>query len=254
MKTYHESLNRHFMLIVFVLLHGNAKATVIDSFTPIDHGQDITFGSMNGGGHSYTGSFASNVLGGERDVEAQQDRDTDQFAPSFVARFEGAQFRVGGFGLHPEMSPTTGRVLLQYDGSGDEQSVGFDHHLNYGGTGIPLLTGSEGGFRIWFWAFGTHDTTTTVTLRRLGSVIESNIQVLGASHSGLNVVSFPFSSGALAQADSITFSFEARLGGSNDESQYLDHIDTILPEPSSLAAFGLGGMMLGLRFRKRRNA
>lgn len=249
---YSNPSNKQFVIIVCLSLFGSAKATMIDSFTPIDHGQDITFGSMNGGGHSYTGSFSSNVLGGERDVEAQQDFDTEQFAPYFVARYEGAQFRVGGFGIHSEMSPTTGRVLLQYDGSGDEQSVGFDHHLNNGGTGIPLLTGSEGGFRIWFWALGTHDTTTTVTLRRLGSVIESNVQVLGASHSGLNVVSFPFSSVALAQADSITFSFEAHLGGSNDESQYLDHIDTILPEPSSFAAFGLGGMMLVLRMKKRR--
>ncbi|MFN8219773.1 MAG: PEP-CTERM sorting domain-containing protein [Fimbriimonadales bacterium] len=246
--------------VLLLGLNNVASATLVDSFQPFNHSQDITFGGANEGGHSFVTAFRGDILGGERDVELSQLDNTSPPGPLFMARYEefrGPFYRVGGIGNGAPGSSSPGHVLLQYDGSGDEDgNEGYDHHLSNFGSGMPLFNATDGGIRIWYRQLVTSDVIrTTLTLRRLGVALESNTKGLGGFGADLHFDSFEFSPDNLGIADSLTVDIYSNLTGPNsDQTLELDHIDTILPEPSSLAALGLGGMMLGLGMRKRRRS
>lgn len=240
-------------------LYEVASATILDSFQPIDHSNDLTFGGAFEGGHSLVGSYRADCVGGERDIELSQLENTSLPGPSFMARYydyTSAPFRLGGYGNDTPGNPTEGHAILQYDGIGDEEgNTGRDRHLLNGGSGTPLFNAGDGGVRIWYRQLGANDgVQTTVTLRRSGVVLATQTMAL---YAGDRIVAapFPFAPEVFGIADSLTIDLHCHgVVGSKDQTIYIDHIDTILPEPSSFAAFGLGGMMLGLRFRKRRNA
>jgi len=171
--------------------------------------------------------------------------------------YRGPYFRVGGIGNNTPGNGSSGHVIMQYDGTGDEQgNTGRDFHLNNGGSGVSLFNPEDGGIRIWYRQLASTELVrTTVTLRRLGSTLASQTKGLGGFGADVHFDSFAFSPDIFGIADSMTIDFFCNVvGGGSDQTLELDHIDTILPEPSSFAAFGLGGMMLGLRYRRRRNA
>ncbi|MFN8219774.1 MAG: PEP-CTERM sorting domain-containing protein [Fimbriimonadales bacterium] len=236
-----------------------ASATILDAFQPIDHSNDLSFGGAFEGGHSLVGSYRADCAGGERDVELSQLENTSLPGPVFMARFYDytpAPFRLGGDGNGTPGFSSVGHAILQYDGIGDENgNLGYDRHLNNMGAGTPLFNATDGGVRIWYRQLGsTEGVQTTVTLRRLSAVIASQTVVLGGGGDQVRPANFAFAPEVFGVADSLTIDIFCNLIGPNsDQSLYLDHIDTILPEPSSFAAFGLGGMMLGFWYRRRRN-
>lgn len=244
---------KHYILsLVFVCVVPSADATLIDSFFNRDQ-SDITFGGPDEGGHSIVASLNANCVGAERDFEFFQNENAISPGPRFVAQYDSAfgGLRIGGFANDTPGNGSSGRVILQYDGSGDEiGNTGRDKRLRNGGAGIPLFNGADGGIRVWYsQPYNDNSIPITATLRRQGSVIGT--QTVG-SHtlSSLSATSFAFAQNVFGIADSLTLLFPATLTGPNaDRTLNLLYIDTIVPEPGTYLALG-GGLVWLLRRRK----
>ena len=259
-SNYKSSSRMHILIVSVMALAGSARATLIDDFLPVDHNQDLTFGGHSFGINSYVASFSGNMLGGERDVEIRQlTQSLGQAA--FFARYDhngGSNdpfaYRVGALGTGNSVD--NGVVTLQYDRSGDEvNNTGFGKSLRNGGTGVPLLAGTDGGIRIWGGSrlAGGRSALGRVTLRSLGNLIGQSDQAI-YQNDPYQPYLYPFAPNILGQADSITIQFFAPSRGDADYSVFIDRIDTITPEPSTLWVLGAAGIALAVRRRKRSKA
>lgn len=254
---YHFRKARMFAFVVLGTVMKCAWAQVIiDDFDPADHSHDFTFGSSEYVNRSFVRVFNGSMLGIERDVEYFQESPTNaagtpQFFTKYVS-YQGVEtFTVGGLGPGASLGRARGYVEIQYDRNGDEvDNTGFDRRLRNGGTGQPFFIGDHYGIRVQTSATGGQFLPTTVTLRKQGTVLESSTVELGGSAFWRNQ-DFLFSMESMRLTDSITFRFAIDAGGSNGDQIYIRHIQTIVPEPSSLALFGFGGLCLLVR-RKRK--
>ncbi|HMS56578.1 MAG TPA: PEP-CTERM sorting domain-containing protein [Fimbriimonadaceae bacterium] len=225
---------------------------LIDGFNPVNHAHDFTFGSSEYVNRSFVRVFAGSMIGSERDAEYFQELATNaagtpQFFTKF-AQYEGVErFTVGGRGPGASQGRAKGYIELQYDRNGDEvDNTGFDRHLRSGGTGQPFFVGDHYGIRVRSAANGGQFLPTTVTLRRQGAILESSTLNLGGSGFWTDQ-DFMFSVASMQLTDSITFHFDINAGGSNAQQVYIQHIETIVPEPSTCALFGFGGLYFLLR-------
>lgn len=243
-------------ILSLACLGATANATLIDSFLPVDHALDRSLLGNDLGPSSYVESFAGYGIGGERDLEFQLQ---DPYRTRAIARYErvsGENFealRVGALGPGIPLPGARFEVSFQYDGTSDETgNQGLGKRLNNGGTGIPFLSGTEGGFRIWYWdRFSQVGIASSMVLRRQGTVIgEVNTDIGFGGGSGLLHRSFVFTPEQLAAADSITLILYGETGGNLAPTVYLSHLDTILPEPGTYAIFGGGLAYLGWRRRR----
>lgn len=247
-------MKHYFISLVFAGVVSNADATLIDSFFTRDQ-PDISFGGPDEGGHSFVASLDANCVGAERDFEFFQNENAISPGPRFVAQYDLAfgGLRIGGFANDSPGNGSSGRTILQYDGSGDEVgNTGRDKRLRNGGSGTPLFNGADGGIRIWYaQPYNDSSIPITATLRRQGSVIAT--QTL-QSHtlSSLSSTSFAFAENVFGIADSLTLVFPATLTGPNaDRTLNLLYIDTIVPEPGTYLALSAGLTWLLARRKKR---
>lgn len=59
------SLKHNAVIVISAMtLSGVAPATIIDSFLPVDHGQDISFGNKDYVNRSFVASFSGSMMGG----------------------------------------------------------------------------------------------------------------------------------------------------------------------------------------------
>lgn len=252
-------------LLASVIFAPFAAATILDDFRPVDLGRNRTFDPWTQ--TSYVDAFSIPGLSQERDLEFER---VSRMGGSteFYARYEqypaeGVDpyyYRVGAVNGGAGTSHRGEAVVrLQYDGVSDEiGNTGFGTRLNNTGSGGMLFDGSEGGVRIW--ASGRNapnggfdgGSLVRAILRRQGAVISSVSDTLFA-HPDFTPYSFAFSSQQLTLADSLTFEIQIRSGGNTADAFFLSHIDTIVPEPGSLVAIGMGlCIMLRRRVKTRK--
>lgn len=253
------NLYRNLSIGWLTLLSTISSATMIDSFTPIDHTQDITFGEETYVNRSFVGVQTGNMLGGERDVEFIQKLRTAFEPPQFVARFQRYGlynrefFRFGAFGPGAQFGAAEGSARLQYDGLGDEVgNLGLDKRLTNAGTGIPMFNALDGGIRIWTaGSSGSNQIQTTCVLRLRGDVIATADRTITRSDE-FRSTSFEFTPEVFGVADSFSIEINTlRANGDSNEAFFISHIDTVLPEPGTYAAFAAGLACLAWRRRKR---
>ncbi|HMS56579.1 MAG TPA: PEP-CTERM sorting domain-containing protein [Fimbriimonadaceae bacterium] len=255
----------HCKLIIFTLICvvsanrvANAQV-VIDGFNPINHAHDFTFGSSEYVNRSFVRVFNGPMLGIERDVEYFQELPTNAAGtPQFFTRyqlfsdFNREYFAVGAAGPGASLGRARGYIEMQYDRNGDEvDNTGFDRHLRNGGTGQPFFIGDHYGVRIRNAAKGANPVEAVLTLRSQGIVLGAVTGVLGGTSTFRNE-DFLFPMETMRTADSITLRLNLDAGGNSDRVIYLDRIETIVPEPSTLALFGMSGIFLLTLRRKPR--
>lgn len=234
-----------------------AGATLIDSFFPIDHSLDRILVGNAETGSSYVESFAGYGIGGERDLEFYlQDPSGGAFNRA-IARYERVPgdsfeaFRFGVLGPGAVQGASRFEVSLQYDGIGDEEgNEGLGRRLTSNGSGERLLSGTEGGFRVWYWEREGTSFGSKVILRQDGQIIAESFSEIGAGNSSLIAAYYPFEPEELAVADSITLTLYGNAIGNQQPTIFLSHIDTILPEPGTYAIFGGGLAYLAWRRKK----
>lgn len=255
---YHFKTTLSMFLFCTCLTSHSVAQTMIDSFAPTNRAHDFTYGSSEYVNRSFVRVFAGSMIGTERDAQYFQELATNAAGtPQFFtkyAQYEGVErFTVGGRGPGASLGRAKGYIELQYDRNGDEvDNTGFDKQLRSGGTGEPFFVGDHYGIRIRTAANGGQFLPTTVTLRQQGAVLESSTLNLGGSGFWTDQ-DFMFSMESMRLTDSITFHFDINAGGSNAQQVYIQHIQTIVPEPSAVTLFGLGGIYL-YACRKRKSS
>lgn len=255
---------RNLSAAILVATGGIAQATMIDNFLPIDHSQDLTFGEKTYVNRSFVAVQTGDMLGGERDVEFFQAERTFFEPPQFIARYEPnpnesnrVHFRFGMVGPGGGNGQAIGHARLQYDGRGDENgNTGLDRTLNNVGSGVPLFNAQDGGIRLWTTATGLFRVIDIeVVLRRQGQELGRVARSITES-TNFVPTNFEFSPDIFGIADS--FSVEMNppnfAPGFANQSLFISHIDTVLPEPGTYAAFAAGLGLLGLRARRKRAA
>lgn len=252
-------------LLAATCIASNSKATMIDPFI-VDPSQNISFGEKTFVNRSFVGVQRGTAIpGGERDVELFQ-RDRTFFQPPlFVARFENynrynrSYFRFGGLGPGAGNGAADGYAKLQWDGIGDEEgNLGIDRTLRNAGTGIPMFNAADGGIRIWTagsdGGSGPPGTEYRVVLRHLGQILASETRTVIASRE-FKATTFEFEPDVFGIADSFSLEIpQVFASGDGEEALFISHIDTVLPEPGTYAAFAAGLGLLGLRARRKRAA
>lgn len=218
---------KRLVTVGMISLAGVAGATQVDDFSSGYFMQSI----MNG---TFVLTNAGTMTSGERDVELNvQGNPFNQWLDVKVDN--GLSVISNGFGV-------VSKITLQYDVSGDEVgNTGAGKTLTNTGVGPSL--GLDGDTVRVNFIGSDLGTTVKAVLRKDGVQIASGIGVKNAG--GASSLDVFVGSSAMAQADSISIEFMADPSG----DFALSSIETV-PEPTTLAVLGLGGLAL-LR-RKRR--
>lgn len=253
--------NRLTFIISSLTLSSSALCqVVVDNFDPVNHAHDFTFGSSEYVNRSFVRVFNGPMLGVERDVEYFQEVPTNaagrpEFYTKYQPYFSSGQeyFSIGAVGPGGSLGRARGYIEMQYDRNGDEVgNTGFDRHLRNVGTGQPFFVGDHYGLRLTTRSRGSDVIQTTISLRSQGVIIASVGGTIGGSSAAWRNEDFLLPLEAMRQTDSITFHFDLDAGGFSDQIVFIDQIETIVPEPSTLALFGLSGLYLMSRARRQR--
>lgn len=257
---YHCSKSRVLAVVVLTTVMRCAWGQVIvDDFDPVDHSHDFTFGSSEYVNRSFVRVFNGPMLGIERDVEYFQEIATNAAGrPQFFTKYQVYEnlgnteyFSLGAYGPGSSLGRAKGYIEMQYDRNGDEvDNTGFDRHLRNGGTGQPFFLGDHYGIRVRNASEGASPVNAVMTLRQQGSILASVSGVLGGT-TLFRDEDFLFPVEVMRLADSVTLRVNLDVGGSSERTVYIDRIETIVPEPSSLVLFGLSGLYL-IVTRKRK--
>lgn len=233
--------------LTLLVIHSAGETMMIDSFSPINHDFDLVMGDLSHRNTSLVAAQSGSVLGGERDVELVQAQDpVGSRDPRIYAGyhtppnlFEEYYF-LGGIGTGLGGNSFESFIILQYDGSGDENgNTGLNKLLNNNGVGSPLFDGSEGGIRL---RYGWSDTAYVmwVTLRRLGSIVAETQRIIDI-HNEFADEDFVFTQAELSGVDSLSLRFRVLIPRDQKHGLFIESISTIVPEPDP--GLALGGAM-----------
>lgn len=222
-------MSKKIWILGLIATTGAAQATVLDAFTDAQ-----AFCVQQAGGTTFVDTaLGLNVIGGQRDVQVTES--ANPFNQKLDVTFGGGLSVVSsGFGVKSD-------ITLQYDRIDEFGNTGANKVLQNGGTGAPLLSGSNDRVRVNFVG-NDLKVAMLVTARKNGAVIGTGTGIRTAGQ-GAGFVDIAMNQAAMAQADSISIAFTPDTSG----DFALSSIEAV-PEPATLAALAL----VGLAARRRR--
>jgi hypothetical protein len=171
-------------------------------------------------GSSWVGAQTGTMLSGERDVQLS-------ISANPLNQFFDLDVPASGLLIVSNGFMSEGVATLQYDGVGDEVgNLGAGKILSYGGSGSPILGGSNDRIRIKFIG-NDLDVKVTATSRLNGNILDSASATRSAG-SGAGFLDLFVSSSALAAMDSLTLEFR----GAPSADFALGSVEAV-PEPTS---------------------
>ena len=208
----------------------------------------------NPGSEPYAEVITGAMITGERDF-AYLPIDSDLASRFFreISRMRegyGSAMKMYGWGVPPGNFVVRAEMVLQYDGIGDEHNLGIGGFLNNVGAHGLHLRGSDGGIRVLAQAH-SGSVNLGVQLRQNGLIIGETF-VETPEEFEPTYFHFPFAPDILESADSLSVVTRINLISNRAQGIDINRIDTIVPEPTTIAAFA--GATVWMLVRKRRRA